>query len=220
MRTVSFSQPQVQQTLSRDFVCFTTSTEGDPSAGASIRHRPQDPAGYCLRGNGQQNVQTLFLTPEGEIYHAVSGYLAPEDLLEELEYARDLFAQLRQAPPDQRARLVKTSHRQRLEQLKFSAEEIDARSQDVGMGMNFQLTLPSGGNFGAFLPGAAGEGTGATNPTFDPMESFARGQILSDHQFCIDHPLVTATAFERDPTPLVGTGKSFFMSNSSGTGGR
>lgn len=220
MRTVSFSQPQVQQTLSRDFVCFTTSTEGDPSAGASIRHRPQDPAGTCLRGNGQQNVQTLFLTPEGEIYHAASGYLSPEDLLAELEYARDLFVQLRQAPPDQRVQVVKTSHRQRLEQLKFSADEIDAGSPNVGMGMNFQMTLPSGGNFGTFLPGAAGEGKGATSPTFDPMESFARGQILSDHKFCIDHPLLTATAFERDPTPLVGTGKSFFMSNSSGTGGR
>jgi len=91
MRTVSFSQPQVNQTLSNDFVCFTTSTEGDPSAGQSIRHRPKDPAGPCVRGNGQQNVQTLFLTPEGEIFHAASGYLAPEDMLAELEYARELF---------------------------------------------------------------------------------------------------------------------------------
>lgn len=220
MRTVSFSQPQVQQTMSRDFVCFTTSTEGDPSAGESIRHRPKDPAGPCLRGNGQQNVQTLFLTPAGEIFHAASGYLAPEDLLAELKFAQELFAKLQATPPNQRAEVVTASHRERLEQLQFTADQIDAKGPNLGMGMNLQLVLPNSNNINSFLQGTTPAGQGATNPMANAFAPFVRSQILTDQKFCMDQPLLSATKFESDPTPLVGTGKSFFMSNSGGSGGR
>jgi hypothetical protein len=220
MRTVSFSQPQVQQTLSRDFVCFTTSTEGDASAGQSIRHRPQDPAGPCIRGNGQQNVQTLFLTPDGEIFHAASGYLSPADLMSELEYARDLFLRLKDVPPDRRADLVQASHRQRLEELEFSTDEINSRGPGSRIGINLPSLLPNAGNFDAVIRGVAPAGSANRPPTVDPFAAFARTQILSDHAFCIDHPLQTVRAFDRDPTPLVGNAKSFFMSTAGGSGGR
>ena len=240
MRTVSFSQPQVQATLARDFVCFTTSTEGDPTAGQSIRHRPRDPAGPCLRGNGQQNVQTLFLTPDGEIFHAATGYRSPTDLLTELEFARDLLATLQQAPADQRAEVVQRQHRQRLEQLGYSPAEIDARGPNLGgmnfPGMNFsgldfsgmnpaQLNLPAliegrgdlgGLGTGRRTGGKEGRPDAAGVAAADALPNpFARGQILSDHQFCLDHPLQPAAKFDRDPTPLVGSGKSFFMSSGS-----
>lgn len=219
MRTVSFSQPQVQQSLSRDFVCFTTSTEGDPTAGQSIRHRPQDPAGPCIRGNGQQNVQTLFLTPEGEIFHAASGYLSPEDLLAELQFAQELFSKLKETHPTDRADLVRTSHRERLEKIGFTAEQIDAEGNLLGAGMNMQLLLPGSNPISAFLPGATPAGQDAGKPTVDPIAAFTRGQILTDQKFCIDRPLMSAVKFEKDPTPLVGNGKSFFMSSSGGNGG-
>ena len=239
MRTVSFSQPQVQATLAREFVCFTTSTEGDPTAGQSIRHRPRDPAGPCLRGNGQQNVQTLFLTPDGEIFHAATGYLSPDDLLTELEFARDLFATLQQAPAAERGAVVQRQHRQRLEQLNYSPAEIDARGPSLGgmnfSGMNFsgmdfsgmnptQLNLPAliegrGDPRGSGAGRRTGDRNGRTIREEAPLDAlpnpFARGQILSDHQFCLDHPLQPATKFNRDPTPLVGSGKSFFMSAGS-----
>jgi hypothetical protein len=234
MRTVSFSQPQVQTILARDFVCFTTSTEGDPTAGQSIRHRPRDPAGPCLRGNGQQNVQTLFLTPAGEIFHAATGYLSPEDLLTELEFARSLFATIQEVPAADRAAEVQRQHRQRLEQLNYSPAEIDARSPNLG-GLNFsgmdlsgmnlaELNLPAliqgrgnGRDFGT--SGRRGGRDGRTAQGAAPVDAlpnpFARGQILGDHQFCLDHPLHPAAKFDRDPTPLVGSGRSFFMSSGS-----
>lgn len=220
MRTVSFSQPQVQPILSRDFVCFTSSTEGDPTAGESIRHRPNDPAGPCLRGNGQQNVQTLFLTPQGEIFHAASGYLSADDLLEEVRFARDLFSELRSLSAEDRIAEVRRRHRDRLVQLEFTSDEIESRGPNFGMGMNMPLTMPDLKQFQGFPGGSQPAKLQSGNPPPDLFKPFVRRQILVDHQFCLDHPCLSAASFERDPTPLLGTGKSFFMSQSSGTGNR
>ncbi|MBL8892018.1 MAG: hypothetical protein JNL67_18730 [Planctomycetaceae bacterium] len=222
MRTVSFSQPQVQAVLSRDFVCFTTSTEGDPSAGESIRHRPSDNAGTCLRGNGQQNVQTLFLTPDGRIFHAVSGYIAPDDLLEELRFAQELFAVLQVTPQADQEEKLKTAHRDRLTQLEFTPEQIDAVGPNIGLGMDLSAFVPSLNPGNPLIPQnpRTAPGNRPVAPPLDPMSIFARGQILNDHKFCMKHPLMPAPKFDRDPTALIGTGKSFFMSSSGGNSGR
>ena len=231
MRTVSFSQPEISRQLNRDFVCFTTSTEGDASAGESIRHRPNDPAGTCIRGNGQQNVQTLFLTPEGEIFHVISGYVSPEELSVELQFASKLFAALKKVPTNDRPNFIAEAHRSRLQQMGFSDDEIRSRGLNVGMGMSLPFEMP----------GKPAEGLAQTTnrdandksfanldyllrqlPTSSeisangPFGMFVRGQISTDHKFCIDYPLQNHESFDRDPTPLVGNGKSFFMSSSSG----
>lgn len=221
MRTVSFSQPQVQSILSRDFVCFTTSTEGDPTAGESIRHRPSESPGTCLRGNGQQNVQTLFLTPDGRIFHAVSGYIAPDDLLGELKFAQDLFAVLKVMPAEEQAEAVKLAHRERLEQLQFTPEQIDSVGPNIGFGMDLSVMLPNMnlGNLPSPQKERPRDNRRLPSAT-DPMSAFARGQILNDHKYCLNHPLTPAPKFDRDPTPLIGSGKSFFMSSSGGNSGR
>lgn len=214
MRTVSFSQPRICQILQHDFVCFHTSTEGDPSAGQSIRHRPNDPAGTCIRGNGPQNVQTLFLTPEGQIFHAVSGYVPPDELEQELKFARDLFDALKLTGPDapeKRQTTVVDRHRQRLIELGFSAEEAQppAGRNDATTGSAMESVLQQAARVsGGVLPDM--------NPAGNPFDFMIRSQVLTDHRFCMRHPLMESREFERDPTPLVGSGKSFFMSSSGG----
>ena len=66
--------------LNEDFVCATINTEGDPTAGASVGHAPTDSCGSSFRGIGRQNVQCLFLTPKGEIFHVASGFRGADDL--------------------------------------------------------------------------------------------------------------------------------------------
>ncbi len=221
MRTVSFSSPAVRDSM-RDFVCHHTSTEGDPTAGQSIRHRPDEPAGTCIRGNGPQNVQTLFLTPQGEIFHVVSGFVPAEELVLELEYARKLFHELGGKRDDAARQLVSESHRKRLAELGFSRKQIGTRGVAgpmAGMlgesGMELRDLDPSF---------ARGPGGVDRKPAFDGRSSelargfgpLIRGQVLQDHRYLIDRPLETATEFERAPAPLVGNGQSFFSSQSSG----
>ncbi len=216
MRTVSFSQPEVCSLLDRDFVCFHTSTEGDPTAGQSIRHSPNDPAGTCIRGNGPQNLQTLFLTPDGEIFHVVSGFVAPEDLVEELGFAKNLFEELKKDSSRSSASnsesIVIDSHRQRLANFGFAADQIDSRGLFPG-GMSMPDMQAMMNQAGQMTRGNLQLVAGQGGSVFDSM---IRRQVLTDHQFCMQHPLMASETFERDPTPLVGNGKSFFSSSSSG----
>ncbi len=204
MRTVSFSEPQVQDLLNNQFVCAFTNTQGDPTAGGSIDHRPKDPAGDCVRGNGKQNVQTLFLTPAGEIFHVATGFLSERDLLAEIQFAGELFQSMRQSNAAPRS-LVADAHRQRLAQLGFSQQEIDSENE-----------------FEAFLtmPGFTATAGGPQGFQFsqNPFQGFVRARVLADNQFSIRHPLWNWEALERDPTLLVGSGTSFFASSSSADG--
>jgi hypothetical protein len=216
MRTVSFSSPAVRNSM-RDFVCHHTSTEGDPTAGQSIRHRPDEPAGTCIRGNGPQNVQTLFLTPRGEIFHVVSGFVPADELVQEMEYARQLFHELSGNGSDASRQVVANSHRNRLVELGLSDGQISARGIEgtlAGMlgnrgGMNLEGFDPLTGNVRAAMSGMPN----AMTAGFEPL---IRGQVLTDHRFMIERPLESAADFERDPTPLVGNGQSFFSSQSGG----
>lgn len=91
---MSFSDKDVLARLRRNFVCAWVNLEGDPIAGESYAHPPGDPPPHCVRGNGEHNVQMLVLTPSGEIVSALSGYLSPQTLGEELDLAAALVRDL------------------------------------------------------------------------------------------------------------------------------
>jgi len=93
---VSFSDPDVAKLLKKRYVCAWLNTNGETNAGSSFAHTPNSPAGHCIRGNGEHNVQLLVLTPRGRILHALSGYVPPATLIDELRFAADLFASLSQ----------------------------------------------------------------------------------------------------------------------------
>ena len=196
MRTVSFSQADVRDLLNSQFVNTFTNTTGDPTAGQSIRHTPKEPAGMCIRGNGQQNVQTIFLTPKGDIFHAATGFLSSEDLIKEANYALNLFNQLQSNSDDSDAAIVANAHQQRLQQLGLA--NTSSRPWNSMMPMS-----PVDGH--SFRP----------NQMFQHMID---RQIQRDNQFSVDRPLLNYRQLENDPTPLVGNGKTFFSSSSSGFG--
>jgi hypothetical protein len=215
MRTVSFSQPDVCKMLDQNFVCFHTSTVGDPTAGRSIEHRPNDPAGTCIRGNGPQNMQTLFLTPEGKIFHAVSGYASPEEFYQELTFANQLFDEMKRDSKKSKNRpeaLVVESHRAMLASLGFDNDQIERGGMMIRANIQEMLQGSGMDSFGGNRPPASLSVGNQSGGIFDAM---IRGQILKDHQFCMNHPLMASEDFEQDPTPLVGNGKSFFSSQSS-----
>jgi len=195
MRTVTFSNQKIQDALNDNFVNTFINTTGDPTAGMSIDHSPSDRAGNCVRGNGKQNVQTLFLTPEGEIFHAATGFLSSEDLLTEVSFATDLFEQVEQS--EDVARTVAGEHRRRLVEAGFSEDEMNDRSPMAAMRM------------------MASQMNQSQDRRSDPFAAFSKRQFLTDNKFSMKHPMMNIEEFQSDPTSLVGNGKSFFSSSSS-----
>ncbi len=94
---MSFSDPDVARLLKTKFVCAWLNTNGDPDAGSSFAHAPKSAAGTCIRGNGEKNVQLLVLTPRGRIVHALSGYVGPKTLADELRFALGSIQMLEKA---------------------------------------------------------------------------------------------------------------------------
>ena len=125
MRTVSFSNDKVRDLLNGEFVNTFSNTTGDPTAGKSIWHDPSDSPGMCIRGNGKQNVQTLFLTPQGKIFHAATGYLSADDLVDEIEFAQNLFSEIKGTPGSAK-NLVRDAHQDRLKELGNGKEIVPA----------------------------------------------------------------------------------------------
>ena len=99
--------------LNNAFVPAVINTTGKPATGASFKHAPSDQAGLCTTGIGHQNVQCLFLTPEGEIFHAITGHQGPQALADEMDYAAKLFTRMKVQPEETRE-LVVQRHRARL----------------------------------------------------------------------------------------------------------
>ena len=207
MRTVSFSEPKTSRFLNQNFVNTYRDTTGNPTSGQSIWHEPGEPAGQCIRGNGKQNVQSLFLTPSGEIFHVAAGFLSPADLLEEAQFALQLFEDLKRETGEERENVI-DAHRERLKSSGFSATEIaqtNPLAQVMGQMPNF-----AGGHL------ATGKNLQHATEPGQIFEAMIRRQFLKDQQFAIEHPLMSWEQLERDPTPLVGNGQSFFSSSSSG----
>jgi hypothetical protein len=107
---VTLADKDVQKALAARFVCAWQDTSGDPEAGASFAHDPKEPATDLLRGNGEHNLQVLFLTPKGEIFHAVAGYASPKDFLDEIAFAEKVWRGLAVPGVDRKA-LVTTMQR-------------------------------------------------------------------------------------------------------------
>jgi len=219
MRTVSFSEPAVRRLAANQFICTYTNTEGDPTAGQSIQHAPNDRPGSCVRGNGKQNVQTLFLTPEGNIFHVATGYLSGSDLAAEMQFAATLFNELRNKEPAKRQQITVNAHRHRLKASGFSDEQINARPgmelltmmQDLGNAnsansRNQRRANHQGNHFGQMAQ------QDRPSQVFD---QFSRSQFLADNKFSISRPLMSRESFEQNPSLLVGTGRTFFASSSN-----
>lgn len=201
MRTVSFSDPKVRSVLSQNFLSTFTNTQGDPSAGASFSHSPADPPGPCGPGAGRQNVQCIFLTRGGEIFHVAGGFLDGPSLLNEIKFASDLFAKLKESQDPRQ--LVADTHRRFLAQNGFSPEQI--RSGQVGL---FDENMPnfSPKDLGIDIP------AGQANQFLDQMHRY---RVLADHRYLIQNPLVQKSEFDEAPEKLVGNQKSFFGSNAA-----
>lgn len=218
MRTVSFSPASVRQKLNNDFVCHVINTDGDASAGSSQAHAPTDSPGMCAEGIGNQNVQTLFLTPEGEIFHTASGYRGPEELLSELEFATTLFEQIRRQP-QQAQQLVRTSHRKKMQADGFTDEVLDRKSSAMNPFADMQLGQPN-------MFQKAGGQSGQSGAPFDMKrmnDNFFAGKTrqskLLDYRFANEHPLMPFEDFENNPRLLVGNATTAFASGPA-SGGR
>ena len=186
MRTVSFSSDPVQQALAADFIPAVVNTTGTAATGASCKHAPNEQPGTCTPGIGHQNVQCLFLTPEGEIFHVASGHQSPKALAAELDVASRLFAQIKKDPGRARE-LVADRHRTTLA----------------------ALGAPD-------KPGFDNPALDNANPALDMMGMFDGSfRRRKDAQFCVDHPLMSWSALQRQPQLLVGNEKTFFASKSS-----
>lgn len=215
MRTVSFSNQRVRNAMNNQFTCCYTNTAGDPTAGASFSHAPADAPGPCGRGAGRQNVQTIFMTPRGEIFHVSTGYLDAGDLLEEADFARTLYAELRRTKADE-GRLVESAHHRRLRQLGFQDREIASRDSMLG---DMLLSGPNPQDFGIQLPSVtklAGVSFGGRDG--DPFSDVARRRRLQDHKFVMARPMMSYEQFQQDPRSLVGHHNSFFGSHSAMSG--
>ena len=211
MRTVSFSNARVQKELNNQFVCCYTNTKGDPSAGASFSHAADDEPGPCGRGAGRQNVQTMFMTPDGEIYHVATGFLSPDDLLDELKFASELFA-LMKRNPQQSEKIVVEKHRQHLQKLGFSKQQITASDNELA---KMFLSGPNPQDFGMKMPTPQDFGLNFGGTGMDMFGDISRQRVLHDHRYVIANPLIRAQQFEQDPGELVGNHKSFFGSTSA-----
>lgn len=115
MRAVTLSDSKVARLLSDKFVCAWEDTSGDPNAGGSFAHGPKDPAPQCIRGNGEHNLQTLVLTPQGEIVNVLAGYVPPDEMLEELEFSLRTLASMRGGSREDR---LVAAQRARIEAMK------------------------------------------------------------------------------------------------------
>src|SRR5262249_52675459 len=148
-------------------------------------------------GNGEHNVQMITISPQGEIFHVLSGYVGPEELLAELEFAEATWQKL--------AAIDDAATRKKLliaEHEKF-ARELESRNFDESDGI---------------VPGAATafrnmqkQMQAAFGPEVRlPTAGLIGNRAALDHEFAIDHPLFPSRG---DPSPgMVGEGQNFFFS--------
>ncbi len=211
MRTVSFSNAKLQDALNNEVVCCYTNTKGDPSAGGSFAHGPEDEPGPCGRGAGRQNVQTIFMTPAGEIFHVATGFLEADDLLEEAGFAKQLFALLQRSERGGKDTVV-AAHLQRLKELGFSPQQIASRDHPLG---DVLLSGPNPQDFGINVPTPQDFGVNFGGPAGNLFGDIAKRRKLKDHKFAMTYPLITKQEFDRNPQLLVGRHSSFFGSHSA-----
>lgn len=201
---MSLSNAKVNRLLNDDFVCAYVNTQGDPNSGESFSHRPRDPVGPCLRGNGEHNVQMITMSPSGEIFHVLSGYVGPEELLAELQFAQATWEKLAKVDDAAaRKKLLIAAHE------KFARELEDRRFDENDTPL---------GSLGAGFKNMQKQFQPALGPEMQNLTASFTGQRAElDHGFVIKHPLLKYTEYRSED--LVGSAKSFFGSAGFGTGG-
>ena len=118
MRAGSLSDKDVIARLKKHYVCAWDNTEGERNAGGSFAHPPSDPPPQCIRGNGEHNVQMLFLTPDLNLLHAVSGYVSGSELVREIDFASGLWEQVKRLRTNSaRQHVVARAHQQAMRDL-------------------------------------------------------------------------------------------------------
>jgi hypothetical protein len=204
---VTFSSTAVRKLLDDEFVCTLINTEGDPTAGVSMGHAPSDPPGPCSRGVGKQNVQCLFLTSDGKVFHAVSGFVGPDDMKDELQFGLTLFKTLRKMPSRAKEAVI-DAHAKRLKTLGFTDAEVkQAKSAQTGFDFGGVMQVPGFSTDGDHFDAKKDKG-------FFGLGS--RATVLHDYRFVMTNPLLAMGDFLKKPQLLVGSGKSAFVSTGNG----
>lgn len=204
MRAVSLSDDHVRECLRQEFECAWFNIKGETNSGTSFSHAPRDPAGPCLRGNGEHNIQLLTLTPQGEIFHVLAGYVGPEELAAELKFAADTYRELANIDNAKlRREFIADAHR------RFLKTMDDRKFEDSALPANAEQTIAKFQEAAASFSGIAGQVPGMT---------FGRQRATADHRFASEHPLLDVSQFRSEM--LVGKATTFFGSTSSGGQGR
>jgi hypothetical protein len=201
---VSLSNAKVNRLLNDKFVCANVNIQGDPNSGESFSHLPRDPVGPCLRGNGEHNVQMITMSPAGEIFHVLSGYIGPEELLAELQFAEASWHELAKIEDaDARKKVLVASHEKfvrEAETRRYDADDAPVPGAAAGLrDIQKQLRLPFGEELQNLTAGFTGQ----------------RGAL--DHAFAIKHPLLPYKEYRSEE--LVGNAKTFFGSTGFGPDG-
>ena len=181
----------------------TTNTKGDPSAGGSFAHSPYEQPGFVQRGIGKQNVQVIFMTPTGNIFHVATGFLPTEVLASEIKLRPNYIVSWQQS-------LVPNSSDAAAKQ-KLVSFQTD-RLRDRGYSQReLAIDRPSQRGFG-FGPGSLQQMVGQMSVSGGDD----RQCLLRDTRYVLHNPLIHCSDFEKRPGDLVGHGKSFFGSRSGG----
>jgi hypothetical protein len=201
---VSLSNASVNRLLNDKFVCANVNIQGDPNSGESFSHLPRDPVGPCLRGNGEHNVQMITMSPSGEIYHVLSGYVGPEELLAELQFAEATWHELdKTEDADTRKKMLIAAHER-------FARESDTRRYDED-DTPIPGVMPGARDIRKFLPSGLGD------EMQNLMAGFTGQRSALDHAFVIKHPLLPYKEYRSEE--LVGSAKTFFGSTGFGPDG-
>src|SRR5262245_26050745 len=140
----------------------------------------------------------LTMSPAGEIFHVLSGYVGPQELLAELQFAEATWRELAKLEDaNDRKKILIAAHEKFARELESRHFDEDSTTMPI-MAAAFRNMQPA---FGAELQNLAAGFTGQ------------RGAL--DHAFAIKHPLLPYKEFHSEE--LVGNAKTFF--GSTGFGG-
>ena len=98
LRTVTFSDPEVQKVLDTQFVLTWHNQAQDlfpGKPGSPGDHQPAVSEHYLRTfpdGAGGGNVRMFFCTPDARVVHSIEGYYRPATFLQEVAFARELLA--------------------------------------------------------------------------------------------------------------------------------
>ena len=173
----------------------------------SFKHGPKESAGFCMRGNGEHNLQIVILDADGRMVHAMAGFIDPKAFLKELVFGRDLARRVDGLDDDVGEPLVARAHRRRLRALDGTEGTKGNRSR-TSNGANDDDDHDDGSLFDRLRSGG-----GAA----DLLGSLTDSRVKSDHRFCRKNPLMDWRDFRTED--MVGNAKTFFGSTTSSSPG-